>query len=65
MDDPSATPAYGDTNFTQGILILTIIPTTISGIVAGLRFATRTWIVKSFGWDDYTMLFAIVRLSNP
>ena len=64
MDDPSAPPSTGNTDFTQGILILTIVPTTASSIVAGLRFATRAWIVKGFGWDDYTMMFAIVRAAN-
>ncbi|KAI4181768.1 MAG: hypothetical protein L6R41_006417 [Letrouitia leprolyta] len=64
MDDPSAPPASGDTNFTQGILLLTIIPTTASATVAGLRFATRAWIVKALGWDDYTMMLAIVSRSQ-
>ncbi|KAL9580326.1 MAG: hypothetical protein Q9212_004563 [Teloschistes hypoglaucus] len=59
MDDPSAPPTSGDTNFTQGIILLTVIPTTISALVAGLRCVTRAWIVKSWGWDDYTIVFAI------
>lgn len=64
MDDPSAPPSDVDTNFTQGILILTIIPTTLSATVAGLRFVTRAWIVKGLGWDDYAMMMAIVRAAT-
>ena len=64
MDDPSAPPSAGNTNFSQGILILTIMPTTLSATVAGLRFATRAWIVKGLGWDDYAMMFAIVRAAS-
>ena len=60
MDDPSAPPSDVDTDFTKGILILTIVPTTVSATVAGLRFATRAWIVKGLGWDDYAMMMAIV-----
>lgn len=60
MDDPPAPPTSGNTNFTQGILLFTIILTTLSATVAGLRFATRAWIVKGLGWDDYTMMFAVV-----
>lgn len=60
-DDPSAPVSAGNTDSTKGILILTIVPTSLSGIVAGLRFATRAWISKNLGWDDYTMMFAIVR----
>lgn len=64
MDDPSAPPTSGDTNFTHGIILLTVIPTTISALVAGLRCATRAWIVKSWGWDDYTIVFAIVSVAH-
>ena len=64
MDDPSAPPSDVDTNFTRGILILTIIPTTLSATVAGLRFVTRAWIVKGLGWDDYAMMMAIVRAAS-
>ncbi|KAI4130902.1 MAG: hypothetical protein LQ338_001499 [Usnochroma carphineum] len=59
MNDPSAPPTSGDTSFSQGILLLTIIPTTASATVGGLRFATRAWITKNLGWDDYTMMFAV------
>lgn len=64
MDDPSAPPSDVNANFTQGILILTIVPTTLSATVAGLRFATRAWIVKGLGWDDYAMMMAIVRAAR-
>ena len=64
MDDPSAPPSDVDSNFTQGILILTIIPTTLAIIVAGLRFVTRAWIVKGLGWDDFAIMMAVVRAAN-
>ena len=64
MDDPSAPPSRLDINFTQGILIIAIITTVLSATVAGLRFATRAWIVKGLGWDDYAMMMAIVNSSN-
>ena len=61
MDDPSAPPTTGDTNFANGILIITIVLTALSAIAGGFRFAIRTWIVDGLGWDDYTIMFAIVR----
>ena len=64
MDDPSGPPSDLDTSFTQGILIVAIIPTTLSATVAGLRFATRAWIVKGLGWDDFAMMMAIVRVAS-
>ena len=64
MDDPSAPPSDLDTNFTQGILIIAITTTALSATVAGLRFATRAWIVKGLGWDDYAMMMAIVRAAS-
>ena len=64
MDDPSAPPSRLDTNFTQGILIIAIITTVLSATVAGLRFATRAWIVKGLGWDDYAMMMAIVTAAS-
>ena len=64
MDDPSAPPSDLHTNFTQGILIIAIITTALSATVAGLRFATRAWIVKGLSWDDYAMMMAIVRKAS-
>ena len=64
MGDPSASPSDLDTSFAQSILIAAIIPTTLSATVAGLRFATRAWIVKGLAWDDYAMMMAIVRAAT-
>lgn len=36
----------------------TILVTTLSIILVGLRFATRIWVVKRVGLDDWTILFA-------
>lgn len=64
MDDPSAALTSGDTNFTQGIILVSVILTTLSAIVVGLRCGTRAWIVKSWGWDDYTIVFAVVSVAH-
>lgn len=37
----------------------------IATITVMLRIYVRGWIVKAFGWDDGTMVVALVRESNP
>ena len=61
MDDPSAPSTAGDVNFSKGILVLTVVLTSLSTIVTGFRLAVRQWIVEGLGWDDYTILLATVR----
>ena len=61
MDAPSAPPPARNTNFSNGIIVLTVVPASLSTIVVGLRVAIRALIVDGLGWDDYTMLFAVVR----
>lgn len=42
------------------VLVSVLLPLSI--IVVALRIATRLWIVKRLGWDDWTILFALVIL---
>ena len=51
-------PPQGDVNVSGGLLGTTILVTVISIVIVALRFATRIWIVKRVGWDDWTILFA-------
>ena len=44
-----------------GIIATVILVTVLAVIVVGLRLATRKWVVKNIGWDDWTMVAAIVR----
>jgi hypothetical protein len=37
----------------------------MSSIAVGLRFYTRQYIVRSIGWDDWTILVALVGFFNP
>ena len=40
------------------IYALQVTVVSLACTVVALRFATRIWIVRNVGWDDYTMLFA-------
>ena len=57
----SGPPPYGNLDLGPGIMAATAVLDTVSTVVVALRLATRWWIVKSIGWDDITILFAIVR----
>ena len=41
-----------------GILASEVITTFLTSLTVALRFATRIWIIRNLGWDDYTILFA-------
>lgn len=62
MDDPSAAPAAGDTDFTHGVLMVAIIPMIASTTTVGFRLANRAWTAKAWGWDDYIMMFAATNI---
>lgn len=59
--EKSGPPPYDDLNLGPGIIASTVVLVAVSAIVVALRLATRWWIVKSIGWDDITIVFAIVR----
>ena len=48
---------------TAGIITTTVIVSVIANIAVALRMATRKWIVRSIGWDDWTMVMADVSQS--
>ncbi len=41
-----------------GIIASEVITTFLASMTVALRLATRIWIVRNIGWDDYTILFA-------
>ena len=47
-----------DDNQGGGIIASEVITTFLTSLTVALRFATRLWIVRNIGWDDYTILFA-------
>lgn len=62
VSQPKTPPPFGDKNASAGILATTILTTVLSIVLVTLRFATRIWIVKRVGWDDWCILFACVRM---
>ncbi len=58
MSDSGLSPPNGDENRQGGILATTFIVTILASVAVTLRMATRKWIIRSVGWDDYTILFA-------
>lgn len=65
MDMPQQ-PFDGDRSRQPGIIVTTVLVTVLANIVVGLRMVTRKWITKSVGWDDWTIVAALVSRSfNP
>lgn len=60
--DSSGRPPNGDENRQGGILATTVVVVTLTIIVVSMRMATRIWIVKNVGWDDWTIIAATVGL---
>lgn len=58
MSSSGPPPHNGDENRQGGILATTFIVTIIACMAVALRMGTRMWIVRSVGWDDYTILLA-------
>ncbi|KAL8714034.1 MAG: hypothetical protein Q9220_002180 [cf. Caloplaca sp. 1 TL-2023] len=58
--EKSGPPPYGDLNLGPGLIASTTVLVAVSAIVVALRIATRWWIVKAIGWDDITIVLAIV-----
>ena len=46
-----------DDNRGGGIIATTVTVSFLASTAVALRLATRIWIVRSVGWDDYTILF--------
>lgn len=49
---------YND-NRGGGIIASEVVTTFLACMAVALRLATRTWIIRNVGWDDYTILFAV------
>ena len=61
--DSVAPPPQGDIDEGTTIIAATCVVVGVTVIVVALRLAVRGWITKSLWWDDWTILFAIVRFS--
>jgi len=57
-------PEDGDVSRAPGILTVLILTGLVALICVGLRLYVRTTIVKGLGWDDYTLIVAVVS-ENP
>ena len=58
MSNSGPAPRNGDENRQRGMLATTFIVTIIASLAVALRLGTRIWIVRSIGWDDYTIVLA-------
>ena len=61
MSSSSQSPPGGDQSQTEALMGMTIAMLSCSTIFVSLRFHVRIFIVKSVWWDDWTILFALVR----
>lgn len=57
---PPASPSICAVNQGPGIIATTAILVGLTVIIVAVRFAVRYWIVKDIGWDDWTILLAMV-----
>ena len=61
MSSLSQPPPGGNQSQTEALMGMTIAMLSFSAIFVSLRFLVRIYIVKSVWWDDWTILFALVR----
>ena len=54
-------PPEGNVDKGPALIIASCITIFIIVLFVILRFAVRVWITKAIGWDDWTILFAVVR----
>lgn len=62
MEKPTTPPPIGNADRSGGLLGTSILALSSVLIFIGLRFATRIWLVKRVGWDDWCIVFAGVSL---
>lgn len=62
---PPPLPSVCDVNQGIGLNAATTVLVGLTIIVVAVRFAIRFWIIKDIGWDDWTILFALVRSVLP
>ena len=53
-------PAEGDADLSTAIRIYTGVLIAFTILVVLLRLLVRKWITKIIGWDDWTILLALV-----
>ncbi|KAI4149064.1 MAG: hypothetical protein LQ341_001413 [Variospora aurantia] len=58
MQKPTSPPEIGDVDRSAGILATSVLALALVIIFIALRFATRIWLVKRLGWDDWCIIFA-------
>ncbi|KAI4234259.1 MAG: hypothetical protein LQ349_003890 [Xanthoria aureola] len=58
--DATGPPPEGNVNQAPAIIIAGSITVAVATLFVVLRFIVRIWIVKAVGWDDWTILFAII-----
>ena len=58
MSVSGLSPASGGDDRGASIIAMVVTVTFVASLAVALRFATRIWIIRSIGWDDYTILMA-------
>lgn len=58
MSSSGVLPHDGYDDRGAGLIATTVIVSFLACTAVALRFVTRIWIVRSVGWDDYTILCA-------
>lgn len=58
----SEPPPFPDISLRTRIIVLIAVLLPLTIIVVALRIATRILIFKRLGWDDWTIIFALVGL---
>lgn len=61
---PSVSPEVCDINQGIGLNVSTILLVALTAIIVAIRFAVRIFVVKEIGWDDWTILLALVRFTQ-
>ena len=58
MSSSGLTLQNNDYNRGGGIIATTVVVSLLASTAVALRLATRIWIVRNVGWDDYTIICA-------
>ena len=60
MDSQSQPPPGGDESRAGSFIALTVTTTGVAGVFVAVRMYTRLAISRAVGWDDYTIILALV-----
>lgn len=60
MSNSGPPTSNGDENRQGSILAICIVAAVLSAVMVALRMGTRIWIVRNVGWDDYTIVAALI-----